>query len=116
MATVSFIFESKTYSVCLKGRLTDGQGKTIECKDAIFVMTSNLASDEIANHGLELRREAEEAAAMRDEGVFCSLDAWLVFLVKLKTIFKYKHSKTSFEKNCFSAWASTLNMGLINKV
>ena len=23
---------------------------------------------------------------------------------------------TSFEKNCFSAWASTLNMGLINKV
>ena len=27
-----------------------------------------------------------------------------------------EHSKTSFEKNCFSAWASTLNMGLINKV
>ena len=25
-------------------------------------------------------------------------------------------SKTSFEKNCFSAWVSTLNMGLINKV
>ena len=29
---------------------------------------------------------------------------------------KQKHLKTSFEKNCFSAWASTLNMGLINKV
>ena len=28
----------------------------------------------------------------------------------------FKYSKTSFEKNCFSAWASTLNMGLINKV
>ena len=28
----------------------------------------------------------------------------------------YNHSKTSFEKNCFSAWASTLNIGLINKV
>ena len=28
----------------------------------------------------------------------------------------YHDSKTSFEKNCFSAWASTLNMGLINKV
>ena len=26
------------------------------------------------------------------------------------------HSKTNFEKNCFSAWASALNMGLINKV
>ena len=30
--------------------------------------------------------------------------------------FMEKGSKTSFEKNCFSAWASTLNMGLINKV
>ena len=27
-----------------------------------------------------------------------------------------RHSKTSFEKNRFSAWASTLNMGLMNKV
>ena len=26
-----------------------------------------------------------------------------------------KHWKTSFDKNCFSAWASTLNMGLISK-
>ena len=29
---------------------------------------------------------------------------------------QFFQSKTSFEKNCFSAWASTLNMGLINKV
>ena len=36
-------------------------------------------------------------------------------LARLQTIFA-EHSKTSFEKNCFSAWASTLNMGLINKV
>lgn len=42
-----------------EGRLTDGQGKTIECKNAIFVMTSNLASNEIANHALELRKEVE---------------------------------------------------------
>ena len=54
--------------VSTQGRLTDGKGKTIECKDAIFVMTSNLASDEIANHGLELRREAQEAAALRNDG------------------------------------------------
>lgn len=40
-----------------EGRLTDGQGKTVECKDAIFIMTSNLASDEIAEHGLKLRNE-----------------------------------------------------------
>ena len=48
--------------------MTDGQGKTIVCKDAIFVMTSNLASEEIANHALELRREAKEAAEHREEG------------------------------------------------
>ena len=34
----------------------------------------------------------------------------------LQLSLREKHSKTSFEKNCFSAWASTLNMGLINKV
>ena len=48
--------------------MTDGQGKTIVCKDAIFVMTSNLASEEIANHALELRRETKEAAEHREEG------------------------------------------------
>ena len=37
-------------------------------------------------------------------------------LHSLLSLFAFKHSKTSFEKNCFSAWASTLNMGLINKV
>ncbi|XP_044749909.1 caseinolytic peptidase B protein homolog [Coccinella septempunctata] len=42
-----------------EGRLTDGKGKTIECKEAIFIMTSNLASDEIAQYGLHLRKEIE---------------------------------------------------------
>lgn len=50
----------------LQGRLTDGQGETIECKDAIFVMTSNLASDEIAKHGLKLRKEAREMIEERE--------------------------------------------------
>ena len=45
-----------------EGRLTDGQGKTIECKDAIFVMTSNLASDEIAHHAMQLRSMAKKAS------------------------------------------------------
>uniref|UniRef100_A0A090XDS3 Putative caseinolytic peptidase b n=1 Tax=Ixodes ricinus TaxID=34613 RepID=A0A090XDS3_IXORI len=48
-----------------EGRLTDGKGKTIVCKDAIFVMTSNLASDEIAQHATELRREVERLAQQR---------------------------------------------------
>lgn len=42
-----------------EGRLTDGTGKTIECKDAIFIMTSNLASEAIAEHAMQLRAEQQ---------------------------------------------------------
>ncbi|XP_003485912.1 caseinolytic peptidase B protein homolog [Bombus impatiens] len=42
-----------------EGRLTDGKGKTIECKNAIFIMTSNLASEVIADHAVHLREEAQ---------------------------------------------------------
>ncbi|XP_060532006.1 mitochondrial disaggregase-like isoform X2 [Cylas formicarius] len=48
-----------------EGRLTDGQGKTIECKNAIFIMTSNLASEEIARHALRLREEGEKIKNQR---------------------------------------------------
>ncbi|XP_036247643.1 caseinolytic peptidase B protein homolog isoform X2 [Molothrus ater] len=48
-----------------KGRLTDGKGKTIDCKDAIFIMTSNVASEEIAQHALQLRQEAMEMSKKR---------------------------------------------------
>jgi len=47
-----------------EGRITDGKGETMECKDAIFVMTSNLAQTEIGNEAEELRREAREKAAV----------------------------------------------------
>ncbi|XP_010212847.1 PREDICTED: caseinolytic peptidase B protein homolog, partial [Tinamus guttatus] len=49
----------------LQGRLTDGKGKTIDCKDAIFIMTSNVASEEIAQHALQLRQEALEMSKKR---------------------------------------------------
>jgi len=39
--------------------MTDGRGQTIDCKEAIFIMTSNLASEEIATHALQLREEAD---------------------------------------------------------
>ncbi|XP_053418967.1 caseinolytic peptidase B protein homolog isoform X6 [Nycticebus coucang] len=48
-----------------EGRLTDGKGKTIDCKDAIFIMTSNVASEEIAQHALQLRQEALEMSRNR---------------------------------------------------
>ncbi|NXT27335.1 CLPB protein, partial [Syrrhaptes paradoxus] len=48
-----------------QGRLTDGKGKTIDCKDAIFIMTSNVASEEIAQHALQLRKEATEMSKKR---------------------------------------------------
>ncbi|CAH8521017.1 unnamed protein product [Schistosoma mattheei] len=38
-----------------EGRLTDGRGTTINCKDAIFIMTSNVGSQVIAEHAQQLR-------------------------------------------------------------
>eukprot|EP00096_Caligus_rogercresseyi_P001129 TRINITY_DN1176_c0_g1_i1.p1 TRINITY_DN1176_c0_g1~~TRINITY_DN1176_c0_g1_i1.p1 ORF type:complete len:454 (-),score=116.42 TRINITY_DN1176_c0_g1_i1:423-1784(-) len=51
-----------------EGRLTDGKGQTIECKNAIFVMTSNLASDQIAEHAIHLRSETERINEERSKG------------------------------------------------
>lgn len=51
-----------------EGRLTDGKGETIECRDAIFIMTSNLASREIAEHALQLRRDADRRQTEREAG------------------------------------------------
>jgi len=49
-----------------EGRLTDGKGLTVECKEAIFVMTSNLAQQEIGNEGQVLRAE-EDASGLGKE-------------------------------------------------
>lgn len=48
-----------------EGRLTDGQGRTVHCTNAIFVMTSNLASSEIAQHAVDLRSEIERLRQTR---------------------------------------------------
>ncbi|XP_076237465.1 mitochondrial disaggregase isoform X2 [Calliopsis andreniformis] len=48
-----------------EGRLTDGKGKTIECKNATFIMTSNLANEEIAEHAMQLREEAQRVLNSR---------------------------------------------------
>ncbi|XP_078048094.1 mitochondrial disaggregase isoform X1 [Augochlora pura] len=48
-----------------EGRLTDGKGKTIQCKDATFIMTSNLASEVIAEHAIQLREEAQRVLNLR---------------------------------------------------
>ena len=48
-----------------EGRMTDGKGKTVECKEAIFIMTSNLAAEEIGEYGRQLRDEEAEAMERR---------------------------------------------------
>nr|XP_002129983.1 caseinolytic peptidase B protein homolog [Ciona intestinalis] len=58
-----------------EGRLTDGRGKTIDCKDAVFVMTSNLAADEIAEYGARLRYEAKETRKKKLATAPNSIDA-----------------------------------------
>lgn len=47
------------------GRITDTKDGVIHCKDAIFIMTSNLASDEIKDASPELRRIVEATENMR---------------------------------------------------
>lgn len=51
-----------------EGRLTDGQGKTISCPNAVFIMTSNLLQDQIRAHvdNGELRPKLEHQGVSLD--------------------------------------------------
>lgn len=51
-----------------EGRLTDGQGNTVNAPKAIFVMTSNLGSELIAQHALTLRAQRNQADDQISEG------------------------------------------------
>lgn len=51
-----------------EGRLTDGKGKTVDCRDAVFIMTSNLAQREIANEAVRLRSAAQLHQPTAKEG------------------------------------------------
>ena len=44
------------------GRLTDGQGRTVDFKNTILIMTSNLGSEHLAN-----QREGEDVELVRDQ-------------------------------------------------
>ncbi|KAF3847862.1 hypothetical protein F7725_020890 [Dissostichus mawsoni] len=46
-----------------EGRLTDGKGKTIECKDAIFIMTSNIAVMKLPSMHCSFVRKQKRSAA-----------------------------------------------------
>lgn len=54
--------------------MTDGKGKTIDGKQAIYVMTSNLASEEIANYAQDLRREEEKKPPLVNSTVPASMN------------------------------------------
>ena len=53
---------------------------------------------------------------LEDYRLFFCVGEYAKYVFDQQRLIWYRHSRTSFEKNCFSAWASTLNMGLINKV
>ncbi|KAM7537083.1 hypothetical protein Aperf_G00000075049 [Anoplocephala perfoliata] len=46
-----------------EGRLTSGTGVTVNCKEAIFIMTSNVGSRVIAEHAQLLREKTGDAAS-----------------------------------------------------
>ena len=50
------------------GRLTDGQGRTVDFKNVVLIMTSNIGSDLILSHGPAMSdRESAEYASMKEE-------------------------------------------------
>lgn len=50
-----------------EGRLTDGQGQTVDCRDAIFIMTSNLAQREIADEAVRLREAVVRSQQQQEQ-------------------------------------------------
>jgi len=50
-----------------EGRLTDGKGETVECTDAIFIMTSNLAQREIADETVRRRAEMKQSGTKESD-------------------------------------------------
>jgi hypothetical protein len=78
-----------------EGRITDGQGTTIECKDAIFVMTSNLASDEIA---------LQVSVAIR-RALSLDFSSWISFVCQSARIFARLLKGARVGRTC---WAHVL--------
>jgi len=64
----------QVYNVLLQvfdeGRLTDGKGRTVDFRNTVLVMTSNLASEEIARMSEDQDREMEEKIWAKVQGHF----------------------------------------------
>ncbi|GAB1604807.1 hypothetical protein Ahia01_000762200 [Argonauta hians] len=92
-----------------EGRLTDGKGKTIECKDALFIMTSNLANDEIASHAIQLREEAAEVSKLKHSDSLEDINAAdIVISKKFKDLVVQPILKRHFRRDEF--------LGRINEI
>jgi type VI secretion system protein VasG len=48
------------YQVFDKGMLSDGEGRAVDFKNTLIIMTSNLATDKITNMSLAAREEGQE--------------------------------------------------------
>ena len=55
------------YQVFDKGMLSDGEGRLVDFKNTVIIMTSNLATDKITNMFLAAREEDPTRALDRDE-------------------------------------------------
>ncbi len=49
------------------GRLTDSQGRTVDFRNTVIVMTSNLASKAILNNALKIQKEASNITVLEEE-------------------------------------------------
>ena len=86
--------------------MTDGQGKTVECKKAIFIMTSNLAQTEIADHALSLRQEAERVQRAKMDAQSAGMCSIRITL-NVSSTFR-KHARHRLQHHYFSTLPRTM--------
>ncbi len=91
-----------------EGRLSNGKNETVDCKDAIFIMTSNLAQQEIAEAG-DVLREDMKRGLQRSQKVCPSIkDTYSAFRMteRLKNLSLVNLWTLSF----IPSFANTLNV------
>ena len=97
------------------GRISWAGNENVSPVEAVFIL-SNVSQSDSKEYGCTAAQGAAAGSRIIDLIVTGKETVSFVFVLFCYAKLFCNHSRTSFEKNCFSAWASTLNMGLINKV
>ncbi|KAF6025974.1 CLPB [Bugula neritina] len=70
-----------------EGHMTDGKGKRVDCKDATFIMTANVANEEISNMPLTLESQRRKYLTARQPKV-TSQQLCIIYIPEISREFK----------------------------